>query len=255
MNFFFFPQYNQFQIDSFSVCPDIDRCLDQLKHAGNENLAVGGSRQRILNSRSYSPLKIFCFDRYESIASYQPALLMRKDFVLRQRIDELIQNAFEGGLFVKWDRDSQRKKEHIFRYEAPLEITMEEFYVAYFIFGSGLAVSFLSFTLEHLIQWRFRHTQKPRLPAWTFYQTVVDGRRNFFTNLPERLMETRWRVKLPPLKRKIIVKSRIFGVKRLIKSFLYRTILMIKQKICGIKLWTCLNNFRKKARSKLNECL
>lgn len=89
-----------------------------MKHDDNANLAVGGSRKHILNSRSYLPSKLFCFGRDESITGYQPAILMGKKFQRRQKIDEIIQRAFEGGLFFKWEKDTQRKRKRPERLEA-----------------------------------------------------------------------------------------------------------------------------------------
>lgn len=67
------------------------------------------------------PSKIVCFNRSERIAGYQRRLLMRMDFPLTTRINQIIQNAFESELLAKGDRDNQRKKEFVSKPALKLE--------------------------------------------------------------------------------------------------------------------------------------
>lgn len=169
---------------------DFDRCLNQLKH--DDYLAVGGSRQRILNSRSYSPSKIFCFDQKESIAVYQQALFVRKDFALRRKVDKIIRRAFEGGLVLKWDRDSQRKKEHIIPYVPPPQFTLEEYAVAFvFIIGVGSFMSTSAFVCEIIINRKMNQMNRSRY--WKYLEHFFDGKRHYLKNITDRLRRNKVR--------------------------------------------------------------
>lgn len=151
-------------------------------------MAVGGSRQRILNSRSYSPYKIFCFDPNERIVGYQPVLFMQKNFPLKSKVDEVIRNTFEGGLFQKWDRDSQRKKELLRPYEPKLELSMREYsFLFYVIFNVGVLLSTLSLICE-IITYR-KINQSARLSVWKYLGHFFDGNRHYFKNIPEKLKQ------------------------------------------------------------------
>lgn len=163
----------------------MDSCLKRLKHEDSYDLAVGGSRHHILNSRSYSPSELFCFDPRERIAGYQPVMFIRKDYALKSRIHEITRNAFESGLFAKWSRDSQRKRERIFSEEENLSVTLEDYYVALImILGIGLSAATLIFFWEHFVQQQVQ--KKPRSP-WTCLRNTLDGHRHYLTDIPENL--------------------------------------------------------------------
>lgn len=128
---------------------------------------------------------MYCFDLNEHIVSYQPTLLMRTNFVARPRVDEIIQNAFESGLFLKWDRDSQRKKERIIPFEPSFVATLEQYsFALVLVLGTGLTISCLIFFVELFIQHQVQ--LKPNT-IWTWTRRAVDGHRDFFTFLPEKL--------------------------------------------------------------------
>lgn len=158
-----------------------------MKHDDNTDLAVGGSRQHISNSPSYSPSKLFCFDYDEHIASYQPTLLMRPDFDLGPEIDSIIRKAFESGLFVKWDRESQRKKERVVPYQPPPELTLEQYsFGLVTIYCTGMICSVFGFLLEIIVR---RQTRKKPHPPWTYLEHLVNGHRNYFKDLPKKLQK------------------------------------------------------------------
>lgn len=182
MNFF---QYSNSQIDSFTICLSIDHCLNHLAYDENADLAVGGSRQHILNTRQYSMSNLFCFSRDENIASYPSVLLMRKDFAFRSRIDYMIQNAFEGGLFVKWNRDSQRKMKRKFYLDTKPELTLKEYGILFSIFALGWSLSILVFICEYFIQNKLKETNTSEI--WRFLDRFIDAKRYYFKNLPEKM--------------------------------------------------------------------
>lgn len=112
---------------------------------------------------------------------------MRTDFIVRPRIDRIIQNAFESGLFLKWDRDSQRKKERIIPYEPSFIATLEQYsFALILVLGTGLTISSLIFFGELFIQHQVQ--RKPHAP-WTCMRRAIDGHRDFFTYLPEKLQQ------------------------------------------------------------------
>lgn len=186
MNFCDSLQYARSQIDNYFVCKDIDICLNHLKHDDNEDLAVGGSRQRILNSPSYLSTEIFCFDVDESIVSYQPRLLFQKHFPLISRFNEIIQHAFESGLFIKWDRDNRKKPERIVEYEQPMGLSLEHcqaFLVLFFL--NGILLSVLTFLAEFYIS--IKRKQKPHSKLWKQLEIFFDGKRHYLKNLSKWL--------------------------------------------------------------------
>lgn len=156
--------------------------MEHLKHDDNDDLAIGGSRQRILNSRVYSSEEIFCFDSAEHIASYQPRLLISNDFPYKSRVDEIIQNAFETGLFAKWNRENQMPPEHIVEYEPPMEITLEQALPLFaLLLGISLVLSISTFLAELFIFWKRK--QNPASQKWKVLESFFDGKRHHFNNL------------------------------------------------------------------------
>lgn len=113
-------------------------------------------------------------------------LLMNRKFGLKRRVDEIIRNAFEGGLFVKWNRDSQRKKEHLIPFEPKPQLTLTEYGFFLIMCGIGWFCSILAFLVELFIQRKLKQNSKSRF--WIFSQRLVDSRRYYFKNIPEKLM-------------------------------------------------------------------
>lgn len=98
----------------------------------------------------------------------------------------MIQSAFEGGLFVKWDRESQRKKEHIIPYEPRRELTLENFGIAYvFVFFVGTFLATASFYCEIHINRKLQ--ANPLSKNWLLLEQFFDGKRHYFKNLSENL--------------------------------------------------------------------
>lgn len=161
------------------MCKSINNCLEHLEHDDNYDMAVGGSRQYILNSRFHSPWKMFCFNSDQSIVNFQPRLMMRVDILLQSKIDRIIQNAFESGLFTKWNRDSQRKKEHVFPIGPPLTLNLEQYSFALItVYGSGVIISILALCFEFIIQWNMMRPH--RWWIWMYLQQFFDGQRHYF---------------------------------------------------------------------------
>lgn len=136
----------------------------------------------MLNSQFYSVSKIFCFDRNENVASYQPSTIIRNEFVLKSRINQLTLNAFESGLFVKWDRDNQRKKERLIKFEPPLEYKLEHTALPFLLMlFPGIIMSTSALTCEHIIFWKMK--QPSRSWFWKYLEQFFDGERHYLKNL------------------------------------------------------------------------
>lgn len=156
-----------------------------MKHGDNYDLTVGGSRQRILNSDFYSPSEIFCFD--EKVASFQPALLINKSFELKSKINQIIRHAFEGGLFVKWDRKIHIKKDEI-NIEGVYAISMREFSPLFvFLTGVGNLLALLSFFAERFTFQKMK--QRTASPIWKLLARFCDGKRYYLKNLTDKLFK------------------------------------------------------------------
>lgn len=116
---------------------------------------------------------------------------MRKNVPLQSRIDRIIQNAFEGGLFEKRYGDTQQKRIAT-RYEVPLEIpfNLEQYSFALVsIYGSGVIMSTLAFCCELLIK-RIMMQMK-RLRIWNYVEQFFDGQRHYLKDVVEELMKSR----------------------------------------------------------------
>lgn len=174
------------------MCESIDSCLKHLKDDENYDLAIGASRQNILNNPFYSTSNIFCLNRNERIASYQLILMIRKDIQLKLRIDGIIQRAFESGLFVKWNSDRKRKQERLHKlYSEPKsepKLRLLNFGAIWFICGAGYMFAIATFICEILIQYKMK--QKHRYWFWIYLEQCVDGHRHYFRSIPEKLNPT-----------------------------------------------------------------
>lgn len=189
------------QIDSYFICKSIDSCLEQLKQDENDNLAIAAPRHQILNSQFYSSLDVFCLNRNEMITSYHSILMTPKDnqLLLKSRIDEITQNAFEAGLLDKWKRESQRKKKREdSNFVSEPGLRLSNVGAIFFICGGGYTVAIMAFVCETLIHYKMQ--QNGRLWFWHYLEHLVDGHRHYFRSLPERLMKSLPRKSINALK-------------------------------------------------------
>lgn len=164
-------------------------CLNRLKLKENINLAVGGSRQHILNSKTYSPSEIFCFEPTERVENYGISFLMRDDFYLLTDVNRIIQNLIENGLIVKWQKDSQRRSNQDIPYVQPSELQLKHINSANFVLALGFLLALSVICFECLISWRMKVECPSR--RWIYCEILIDGKRHLFKNLPERLQRSR----------------------------------------------------------------
>lgn len=174
-------------VEFFHIC-DIDKCLNYLKRDENDDLAVGGSRQHILNCPEYTPSKIYCFKYRDNVANYQPSLLIRKGFHLKSRIDQIVRRLFEAGIFEKWAQDCKRRRKYEIPYIAPIEMQLIHIYFP-LIFLMLLApmVSISTFIAELITANQMKKENNFRI--WEYFEQFFSGHRYYFLDWPRRLQE------------------------------------------------------------------
>lgn len=155
--------------------------MNKLKRDENNNLAVGGSRQHILNCHEYTPSKIYCFKYKENISNYQPSLLIRKNSRSKADINRIIRRLFEAGILDKWKRDCQREKNEIFPI-IPLEMQLEHLYLGLiFVLGIGSCLSIITFIAELITSAKINQEHSHRF--WSYLEQFLSAQRYYFNNL------------------------------------------------------------------------
>lgn len=92
-------------VSKFQVCKKLDKCLQQIKR--NKGTAVAVSRHHALNSPMISPLDMYCFSKSNNIYTYSVTMLVKKQYHLLLKIENIIRGITESGLLSKWQRDSE----------------------------------------------------------------------------------------------------------------------------------------------------
>lgn len=178
--FNFILQVSKLQLDSFHICDDIGDCLAQLAH--DNKLAIGGSRQNILSSPFYSPSQVFCFNRLENIVSYPIAFYMRKDFHLKDKVNDIIARLLNAGFFEKFNFKSGKNQ---MPDATLLPLSVSHISLALFLIGVGSLLSILAFVVENYVFGKMK--QRINCKIWKYIEQFFDGQRHYFKNIPERL--------------------------------------------------------------------
>ncbi|XP_055624912.1 uncharacterized protein LOC129767755 [Toxorhynchites rutilus septentrionalis] len=90
----------------YQVCADVDECLGRLR--SERALAVAISRAHSHNSKNIGEAEIFCFARVDNIQTYSVGMMVKKDFHLLPKINDLIRRISESGLLGKWQVESDK---------------------------------------------------------------------------------------------------------------------------------------------------
>lgn len=163
-------------IDSFSVCNDIDKCLDYLTSNDGDDLAVGISRLHAATTSHFENHKIFCFDRSQNIANYSMSLLIRKDLELIVEINAIIRNAVEGGLIAKWHKENsvvvRPDAGHIVSDSLGMQYAWAIFYFLYF---PAIIVATAVYFVECYVARKMK--QPRRLKLWRYLSQCLDAHR------------------------------------------------------------------------------
>lgn len=147
--------------DNYFPCNDLDECLADL--VGNTEKAVATSRQHAENNRVISNEDIFCFPGTENIHSYGVKLMVRRDFHLLPKFDDLIQRVSESGLFGKWYSEaksfkiSARANQEDVSADLAKPLQLKHLAGAYGLLFCGCTLSILSFITEWIIYYFSRY--------------------------------------------------------------------------------------------------
>ncbi|GAB0100425.1 ionotropic receptor 87a [Sergentomyia squamirostris] len=142
----------------FTICPDIDVCLDDLKR--DSELGVAVSREHARNSPLIDESDMFCFHHSENIYSYSISMLVQRDYHLLPKINDIIRTILESGLLSKWQKDSEVSKVHLGEVKeeepeggegAQIVLSISHVQGAFIVVGFGLILATLAFCLEWII--------------------------------------------------------------------------------------------------------
>lgn len=176
-------QYPEKAIKSFHLC-NINDGLKHLKHDANS--AVGSIRQHLLNCPEYTPSKIYCFEKQENVASYQPSLLVKGN--LKPKIDRIMRRLFEAGIFMKWIRDCQRRREYEIPYIASIEMQLIHLYFPLiFLTLLGNFICILTLIAELITANQMKKLNRHRI--WEYLEKCFSGHRYYLNDWPRHLRE------------------------------------------------------------------
>lgn len=96
--------------ERFMIHADVEDILNRLNTNEYRKYAVAVSRNWVEKSAQFASNKIFCFNRANNIQNYSVSINIRKGFPYIAEVNEIIRNALEAGLIVKWEHDGQSLK-------------------------------------------------------------------------------------------------------------------------------------------------
>uniref|UniRef100_A0A1B0CXD1 Uncharacterized protein n=1 Tax=Lutzomyia longipalpis TaxID=7200 RepID=A0A1B0CXD1_LUTLO len=156
----------------FTICPDIDVCLEHVKR--DSQLGVAVSRQHARNSPLIDENDMFCFSHAHNIYSYSVSMLAKRDYHLLPKINDIIRTILESGLLYKWQKDSEVSKVYVAdaseNAEGGIVLSLSHVQGAFIVLGFGLILSAVSFAVEWII---FLTIQKNR-PGATFLKRHIE---------------------------------------------------------------------------------
>ena len=94
------------------VHADVENSLRRLMSKKYRKYAVAVSRKWVQRSELFASNEIYCFNRAENIQNYSISLNIRKGFPYIGEVNEIIRNALEAGLILKWEHDGHLPKSH-----------------------------------------------------------------------------------------------------------------------------------------------
>lgn len=122
----------------------------------DQRAAVAVSRAHAKNT----PLPIsdddmFCFSKSDNIYTYSVVMLMRKNYHLMFKIDDLIRRITESGLLTKWQKESEkiRRLTHNDKGDSSIILKIEHVEGAFLLTLIGLACAAIAFLLEWITYW------------------------------------------------------------------------------------------------------
>lgn len=143
----------------------------------DRHMAVAASRHHALNYPPLPPPKIFCFDDSSNIRSHFVSMFIHKDFAFGRRVIEVVNRAFEGGLLVKWTKDTQIQPGDTELFVG-IQLGIHQLGGAIFGFIFFLIFSILAFIAEILAHKRVQILNPSRF--WVIVDVVINNNCYFF---------------------------------------------------------------------------
>lgn len=170
---------SQYIRENFVPCKNLDECLVELRN--DDRMAVASSRQHAENNKVIRDSEIFCFPRTSNIHSYAVKMLVRKDYHLLPKFNDLIARVLESGLFGKWYSEAKARKvsvksmQQVASQDTAQPLQLKHLAGAYGLLLLGLAGSSLAFIFE----WFIFYLSRKRNYMWARYIDII-----FCSNYP-----------------------------------------------------------------------
>lgn len=141
----------------------------------NRRLAVAISLEHAKRSRLIPASEIYCFKN--EITTYSLQILVKKDFLLLEELNTVINAATASGLIVKWLSNTKVRANYQYQSDEFGNVTMDSFY-SFFILWIGIVmVPWFVLLLENII---FYMTHKPNPhKICLYFELFIDGDRHF----------------------------------------------------------------------------
>lgn len=135
-------------LKNFNVCLKLDECLENIKKSKTTTVAV--SRHHAMNSPVISPLEMFCFTKSNNIYTYSVTMLVKKQYHLLLKIENIIRGITESGLLSKWQRDSELVvvSKDSDEEGGVMRLKFEHVQGGFLLWGIGLGLGSIVFALE-----------------------------------------------------------------------------------------------------------
>lgn len=160
---------SQYIRENFFPCNNLDKCLAELRN--DYRLAVASSRQHAENNKVIGDSEIFCFPRTSNIHSYAVKMLVRKDYHLLPKFNDLIARVLESGLFGKWYGEAKARKVSVKSLQkAASQSTAQPLQLKHLAGAYGLLLFGLaSSTLSFLFEWFIYYLSRVRKFRWAIF--------------------------------------------------------------------------------------
>lgn len=109
-------------------------------------------------------------------------------------MNAIARQLLEAGYFVKWKDHAQIERQIEPPYTIPLHLPVSHISGGLIcVFLPGCLASLLLLVLEKLTHMKMKRRKRNTRRIWIYLEQVVDGRRHYFKNVPERLQKRRRR--------------------------------------------------------------
>lgn len=167
-------------LERLSLCPDIEKCLVEIRT--NTKLAVGLSRQHVLNNPRIDRSDTFCFPHASNIYTYSVLIQTRQDFSLLPHINDIIERLVEHGLVYNWIERSQNYTSIRLNVGStgPNPLTVNHVLGAIVVMAVGFALAILAFVVEVFLlpkmKVRGKHLFKSNILSVKWHSETTKGK-------------------------------------------------------------------------------